>query len=75
MRPHGREGQQHPGLQQEKRSHQAEEVILPLHSTQVRPHLECCVLLWAPHRKKDRDVQEQAQQTATKMKKGLQHLS
>ena len=49
----------------------AREVILPLCSVLVRPHLKYCIQMWSPQYRRDVDLLEHIQRMATKMIQGM----
>jgi len=52
----------------------AGEVMLPIYSVLVEPHLEYCIQMWSPQYRTDVNLLEHIQRWATKMIQGVEHL-
>ena len=50
------------------------EVVLPLCSALMRPHLEHCIQIWSPQYRRDMDLLVHVQWRATKMMQGMEHV-
>jgi len=51
------------------------EILLPLYTALVRPHVKSCIQFCAPQLKKDEELLERVQRRGTRKIKGLEHLS
>ena len=50
-------------------------ILLNLHKSLVRPHLEYCTVVWSPHYVKDKELLERVQRRFTRMIPELKQLA
>ena len=68
-------GNQIRGLIRRNIVYKEKELIIPLYTTIVRPHLEYCIQAWRPYRKKDIDMLKRVQGRETKVIQKLRNIS
>ena len=68
-------GNQILGLVRRTIMYKEKQLIVPLYKVIVRPHLEYCIQVWRPYRRKDIDKLDRIQRRATKMIPELRDLS
>ena len=68
-------GNQILGLIRRNKVYKEKELIIPLYTTIVSPHLEYCIQAWRPYRKKDIDMLERVQGRTTKVIQKLRNIS
>ena len=67
-------GNQILGLIRRNIVYNEKELIIPLYTSIVRPHLEYCIQACRPYRKKDIDMLERVQRKATKLIQKLRNM-
>ena len=68
-------GNQVLGMIRRNITYKDKSLIVPLYKAIFRPHLEYCIRAWSPYLRKDIDMLEKIQRSATKLIPGLRDLS
>ena len=68
-------GNQVLGMIRRNITYKEKSLIIPLYKAIVRPHLEYCIQAWNPYLRKDVDMLDKIQRSATKLIPGLRDLT